>query len=370
MTTRVVTFFANSSWYLYNFRKNTLSSFLKEGYEVHVMAPDNRFFSLLGELGCHCRLVALSPRSKNPFREFKSLLSIFRGLNNGGKLVFNFTPKVNIYSSLICSFLGINSVNNISGLGRVFNERGLLSLLVINLYWLTNRFTYFTFFQNQDNYEEFVDRRIISKNRASVLPGSGVDLKTFSLHDLPHSKTIRFLYCSRILKPKGVCLLVKACGELFNKGFDIRLTIAGPIDTSDPDCVEMKEIDEWQTRGYVDFVGEVADSRELIKDSDCVVLPSYYAEGTPKILLEAGAMGRVLITTDTSGCRDVVVNDNGFLVQARSLESLTKALTMVSNASKNDLREMGLKSRALIEDQFDEEIVILAYLTKAAELFD
>jgi glycosyltransferase involved in cell wall biosynthesis len=370
MTSKVVTFSANSSWYLFNFRKNTLRLFIQEGYIVHVLAPDDKYFDLLSSFGCNCKIIALSPRSKNPLRELMSLFSIYKGLNSSGKIVFNFTPKINIYLSLIASIRGQFAINNISGLGRVFNKRGLLSSIVLILYRFINKFTYFTFFQNEDNYKEFVNQGVISKKRASVLPGSGVDINAFSYHDLPNSKAINFLFCSRVLESKGVGLLVKACDHIVSKGLNINLTIAGPIDEDDNGCIDIKEIEKWKSSKHIKFVGEVEDSRILLKESDCVVLPSYYSEGTPKILLEAGAMGRVIITTDMPGCRDVVSNDNGFLVQPRSLESLTDALLKVCNSSKKDLSEMGKKSRILIEDRFNEKIVLEQYLMKANEIFE
>jgi glycosyltransferase involved in cell wall biosynthesis len=219
---------------------------------------------------------------------------------------------------------------------------------------------HFTFFQNRDDMEFFLRRRLIKAGKIGLVPGSGVDCQFFApwatANALPE-KPLTFLMVARLLREKGIYEFVEAAHRVKRNFPRIQFQLLGKRDERNPTVVSQRDLERWQAEGVLTWLGEVADVRPIVARADVVVLPSY-REGTPRSLLEAAAMGKPLITTDAVGCREVVDEGiNGLLVPVKDAQALAQA--MVCLVKHPAIREhMGKAGREKMKREFDERIVL------------
>ena len=217
----------------------------------------------------------------------------------------------------------------------------------------------------------FVDAGIVRRPLVRRLPGSGVDLARFTVPRGREPGCVRFLLAARLLREKGVAEFAEAGRLLHRKGVPCDLRILGFTESGNAAFVQLAQLAGWSEEGIVTYLGDTRDVRPFLADSDCVVLPSYYREGTPRILLEAAAMGRPIITTDMPGCRDAVVNEeSGLIVPPRDVEALALAMTRIAELPADARGGMGQAGRLKAEAEFDERIVADHYLNALGDLID
>lgn len=363
---------ANTSWYLYNFRRNTIRRLLIEGYEVVAIAPQDAYSERLIQLGCNYITLKMDQGGMNPFKDFKTLLSIFRVIFiQRFDAILNFTPKNNIYFSLIARMFSIPVINNIAGLGNVFVNGGIKRTFCRLLYKVSQGSAATLFFQNEEDRSMFINDIIPGYSRSERIPGSGVDLLRFARTDAPDDGVVRFILVARMLYSKGIEQYVD-CARMLKKiyGDGCQFGLLGFLDVNNPSAITAQTMAAWSAEGIIEYLG-VSDNVELeLAKSDCVVLPSYYREGVPKSLLEAGAMGKPIVTTDNVGCRETVDHGiNGFLCQRQDTDSLLLALDKMINLSHAERCEMGKRSRIKMEQEFDEGAVIKSYMSALDNIF-
>lgn len=361
---------ANTSWYLYNFRKNTIISLLNEGYQVIAIAPKDGYSKKLEELGASFIHVDIDQGGTNPINDLKTLFYFNRmfSKNNIG-VVLNFTPKNNIYATLAATIHGVKVVNNIAGLGILFINETIASKIARGLYKLSQRFADRIFFQNEEDRTLFLENNMARKEITDRLPGSGADLSRFIFSPAPNDGKTRFLLIARMLYDKGIGHYVEAARALKSKyGDNVEFRLLGFLDVNNPSAVSSSDMQKWVNEDIVNYLGTSDCVEEEIAKVDCMVLPSFYREGVPKSLLEAGAMGKPIITTDNVGCRETVDDGvNGYLCEVRSTESLIEKLELIIQMSHELRLNMGRQSRLKIEREFDEQIVINKYLDAVKE---
>jgi len=356
---------ANTSWYIYNFRKNTIISLIEQGYKIMAIAPQDEYSNKLSELGCQLIHIDIDQGGTNPVRDLKTLFDfqlIYRKYSID--VVLNFTPKNNIYSTLAASLNGTKSINNIAGLGILFINESITSKIARFLYKISQSKASKLFFQNEDDRKLFLNKKITTTVETDRLPGSGVDLSRFIVSPTSNDGTVRFLLIARMLYDKGIGQYVEAARVLKAKhGHNVELCLLGFLDVNNPSAVSKQDMQSWVDEGIVNYLGTSDNVEQEIAKVDCMVLPSYYREGVPKSLLEAGAMGKPIVTTDNVGCRETVDDGiNGFLCEPRSSASLIEKLELIMNMTHVERLAMGEKSRIKIESEFDERIVINKYL--------
>ncbi|WP_211829154.1 glycosyltransferase family 4 protein [Kistimonas asteriae] len=361
---------ANTSWYLYNFRKNTIYALQKEGYKVLAIAPTDEYSQKLEELGCEFIPVAIDAGGTHPVNDIKTFLSfwnIYR--KNKPAAVLNFTPKNNIYSTLAAWLCGSACINNIAGLGILFINESVASKIARLLYRFTQPRAKKLFFQNEDDRVLFLENKMAPAHLTDRLPGSGADLQRFTLTPAPDDGKIRFLLIARMLYDKGIQHYVDAARQLRSQYPHVEFQLLGFLDVDNPSAVKKAEMDQWVQEGVVNYLGTSDAVQDVIAGVDCMVLPSYYREGVPKSLLEAGAMGKPIVTTDNVGCRETVDDGvNGFLCQPRDTVDLAEKMEKIILMSHQERLAMGKKSREKIEREFDEQIVIQKYLDAVREV--
>ncbi|KAA8596473.1 glycosyltransferase family 4 protein [Vibrio cyclitrophicus] len=364
-TLKTVVITSNTSWYLYNFRKNTILALIKEGYRVVAVSPKDDYSQKLAELGAEYQHIEIDQGGTNPVKDvgtFFGFLDLYRKIRPD--VVLNFTPKNNIYSTLVASLLGAKSVNNIAGLGMVFINENITAKLARFLYKISQPRAHTIFFQNNEDRELFAKHRLAPLDITDRVPGSGADLTRFSLSPSDDDGVVRFLLIARMLYDKGIGHYVEAARELKSKyGDKVEFCLLGFLDVNNPSAVSKVEMSAWVEEGIVNYLGTSDNVEAEIAKVDCMVLPSFYREGVPKSLLEACAMGKPIVTTDNVGCRETVDDGiNGYLCELRSTSSLVEKLELMINLPHAQRLSMGEKSRIKVENEFDEQIVINKYL--------
>lgn len=370
---KTVAISSNTSWYIYNFRKNTILSLVKNGCQVIAIAPFDTYSNKLIELGCECIHVNIDQGGTNPIRDVKTFIEFYRCYKNGNiDVVLNFTPKNNIYSTLAAKLNGIKVINNIAGLGILFINESITSKIARLLYKVSQRRADKVFFQNEDDKQLFLEHNLANEAVTARLPGSGVDLSRFEVIPSQDDGIVRFLLIARMLYDKGIGHYVEAARVLKTKyGNNVEFNLLGFLAVDNPSAVSEVDMQNWVTEGVVNYLGVSDEVEKEIAKVDCMVLPSFYREGVPKSLLEAGAMGKPIVTTDNVGCRETVDDGiNGFLCEPRSTESLIDKLDLIIQMSHEERLAMGLKSREKIETEFDESIVIKSYLDVVKEVLE
>ncbi|NOI37775.1 glycosyltransferase family 4 protein [Vibrio sp. 070316B] len=356
---------SNTSWYLYNFRKNTIQALLNQGYTVIAVSPADDYSTKLQELGAEHYHIDIDQGGTNPIRDISTLVgfvNLYRKIRPA--VVLNFTPKNNIYSTLAANLVGAKSINNIAGLGMVFINENLTAKLARFLYKISQPKAHTIFFQNEDDRALFAKYKLAPLEITDRVPGSGADLTRFSVSPSQDDGIVRFLLIARMLYDKGIGHYVEAARELKAKyGNAVEFRLLGFLDVNNPSAVSKQDMQSWVDEGIVNYLGTSDSVEKEIAQVDCMVLPSFYREGVPKSLLEACAMGKPIVTTDNVGCRETVDDRiNGYLCEPRSTKSLVEKLDLMITHSHEQRLEMGLQSRTKVENEFDEKIVINKYL--------
>lgn len=360
-----IVFTANSCFAIYNFRRGLVHNLLSAGHKITVVAPKDETTDSLIDVGCDFCDLPMKRNGKNPFSEFLLLSRVYRAVRYyRPDVVFSFTIKNNIYGGLSCRWLGIPFVPNVTGLGPAFDANLVLQKVILVLYRLAFARSPVVFFQNQGDQHVFQSAVIVSKAQSVILPGSGVNLERFNFVPLPTKNTeITFLLVSRLLWNKGIGIYAEAVRCLKSRYPFLKFRLLGPFDNCSQQGISTKLVDAWKTEGLIDYLGVATDVRDLMADADCIVLPTWYREGTPKVLLEAAALGRPIITTNIDGCRDSVIDgETGFLCEAKSVDSFVRAVTKFIEMTVDERKKMGFEARKYASEKFDEEIVISAYL--------
>ena len=368
MVAKKIILSSNTAWSVYNFRRGLISAFIENGHEVIVLAPTDKYQKKIEGLGCSFINIKLSQRGLSPFSELVSLAYYFIILKRvRGDFYLGFTIKPNIYGGIIARLLGINCVLNVTGLGKGFNKGKRLSeKFLFALYKFAFSFST-VFFQNKHDQFFFNKYGLLSRSKVCLLPGSGVDLNFFKPLTVPNSTSnirsfVKFSFIGRLLASKGVFTFVEAARTIRETFPDVKFEIIGQICLTDGDCITKSQLKDWNEEGVVDYVGYSDDIRIQLMNTDCVVLPSIYREGTPRSLLEAGAMGVPIITTNMPGCEDTVEHGfNGFICEPSSAFDLAKKIEQFLLLTASEKKIMGNNSRVYIENNFDETLVIEAY---------
>lgn len=360
---------ANTSWYIYNYRKNLVAEIQRNGHEVFVIAPYDKYTQKLFPLGVRWFHLHLHQTSKYPHTEILSFVHIFWLLKKiRPDVVLSFTIKCNLYVGLLHRICRYRQIANISGLGEIFDNYSFFTKFVCVLYKTALKYCQKVFFQNSEDLHTFVQQGILPEYMCERIPGSGVDLSTFtpSLANYPGKPRI-FLMFGRLVPRKGYELFLQAAQECRKEcNNTAKFWILGMQDKARKESRALhQKIREYHNIGIVTYFPATENVIPTIRQADVVVLPSHYNEGVPRSLLEAMACGKPIITTAWKGCRDTVDEGiNGYLIQKGSLYSLKRAIDFFIQADEYILCQMGEASRKKAEKEFDENAVIAKYLSE------
>jgi glycosyltransferase involved in cell wall biosynthesis len=356
----------NTSWNIYNFRLSLVQQLLKRGHEVIAIAPKDEYTQKLINIGCEFEDVTMDSRGASPYKDLGLTLelhSIYKRVKPD--LVLHYTIKPNIYGTMAAAKLGIPSINNISGLGTIFLNDNWISKIAMSLYRFSFKFPKKVFFQNQEDYQLFQDKRLIEKNICEVIPGSGIDLDhfdKFSYEEKTEGESFNFLMISRLIIDKGVREYVEAAELLQERGMNAKFYLLGGLDEEHSRGIQKEELDSWVEAGIIEYLGKTDDVRPYINNADCVVLPSY-REGTPRTLLEASACGRPIVATNVPGCNNIVDHQiNGLLCKVKDAYDLSLKMKDMFYIGHEKRLEMAERGREIVERKFDHKIIIDTYI--------
>lgn len=353
-----VLFLVNHDVVIYNFRLELVERLLDDGYEVHISSPYGERIDELKELGAIFHEINMDRHGMNPISEGKLLLN-YRKLLAEVKpdIILGYTIKPNIYGAMAASEKNIPFVANITGLGTAVENPGMSQKLMVLLYKIAFRKVQKVFFQNKENQQFFIAHNI-AIGKQGLLPGSGVNLTRFAVEDYPKDDIVRFAFISRIMKEKGIDQYLDAAKFIKEKYPNTEFHVCGFCEKE----YEGK-LNEYNDNGTVIYHGMIHDVAGFLENMNCVVHPTYYPEGLSNVLLEASACGRPIITTDRSGCREVVDDGiNGYMIPQKNSEKLIEAIDRFMNLSYEEKRGMGLAARKKVEENFDRSIVVEAYM--------
>lgn len=372
---KTVVLFANTDWYLYNFRRSLALALQRAGYDVLLVSPDGDYGARLRDLGLRWIPLRMDRRNLNPLRELLTLYRLVRVLRRERPvLVHGFTIKCAVYGALAARFARVPAcIAAVAGLGYVFTSdswrarllRPLVrSLLRVSLGGRKVRLI----LQNPDDLALFDHAKLVELSRIHMIRGSGVDCSRFQASGKEGGAgPMRVLLAARLLWDKGIAEYVAAARLLQRSGRGLRFLLAGAPDRGNPAAVPVEALQSWISEGVVEWLGHVEDMPALLGSVDVMVLPSY-REGLPKSLIEAAACGLSLVTTDAPGCREVVSDGvEGLLVPPRDAMALAHAIARLYDDPQL-ARKLGAAARIKALETFDERIVIEKTMAVYSEL--
>lgn len=347
-----------ATWTIPKFRIDMIDEFRRRGNDVVVFGDEDhaKWDSYFATHEVTYRTYPIARNGVNPVSDLKTLSVLKKMLREEmPDKVFTYQAKPNIYGTIAAHSIGVKECfAMMGGLGSVFHSSDIKSRLIGGVvsaeYRLAFKHVVKAFFQNKDDVNEFVSRKIISNDKVVMVRGSGVNVNSFDVKPFPTALT--FLFIGRLVRGKGVIEYLEAAREVKNKYSEARFMLVGPFDTN-PTALSQEDLRPFLEDKTVEYLGELDDVHSVLADSSVFVLPSYYGEGTPKSALEAMATGRPVIMADAVGSREVVKNGiNGFLVPPK--DSHKVAAAMMRFLEERELVEwMGARSRQIAEDVFD-----------------
>jgi glycosyltransferase involved in cell wall biosynthesis len=366
-----IAFVVNAAWNLKNFRWGLMKALQHQGHSILAIAPQDDTVPFIESGGIAFYPIKMDGQTTNPLKDmllFFRILRIYRSLRPD--VVLHFTIKPDIYGAIAAGFLRIPAINNITGLGNIFLKDGLINRIVRMLYKTALCSTTMTFFQNPDDRALFLEKGLVRAEKSGLLPGSGIDTERFiPLEKKDRRKNPVFLLIARMIREKGIEEYAEAARIVKKSYPKAEFRLVGGTGVRNPSAITKHQIDRWHEQGRVNYLGHIDDIWEVIREADCVVLPSYYREGVPRTLLEAASMAKPIITTDHPGCREAVEDGvTGYLCQARSSEDLAVKMIRFLRLSPGQKREMGRCGREKMRRDFHERIVIESYARIIEEL--
>ena len=356
-----IAFLSHLDLNLYLFRLPIMVELVNKGNDVYAVCPKGEVFDKFKDFGIKSVEYKIDRKSLNIFKEIKTIKNIKKAISQiKPDILHSFMHKPNIYGNLTNH---PNRINTVTGLGSFFIHNDIKSKIVKyvieQMYKITTKTTKKIVFQNRDDLKFFVDKNIVNKEKAILIKSSGIDTNVFK--PMPKDKELLkqlnlddkpvILMIARVIKDKGVQEFIEAADILEDKA---NFVYVGDIDKGNKNAFAP----DW---GNVQYLGFRSDIKKLISVCDIFVLPSY-REGVPRALLEAGAMGKAIVTTDAVGCREVVDNSvNGFLVPIKNSKALAEKIEILID--NKQLREkIAINIREKIVKEFDVKVVVEQYL--------
>lgn len=348
---------ANNDIGLYKFRKELIEELVKE-YKVFISLPNGEFIPDLIALGCEYIETPIRRRGTNPFTDIKLFIKYIKTIKKTKpSVVLTYTIKPNIYGGLACTLTNTPYISNITGLGSSIENGGFLQKLTLFLYKTAMKKAHCVFFQNKENQSFFTGKKIV-KVKNILIPGSGVNTNYYDLMDYPPDGTINFLFVSRIMKEKGIDQYLEAAKYIKNKYPNTVFHIVGFCEEEYEGI--LKELNDQQ---IIQFHGMQKDVKQFYRIAHCTVHPSYYPEGMSNVLLESSSCGRPVITTNRSGCREIVDDGvTGYIVEQKNSDDLIEKLECFLNLPYNNKAAMGKAARVKVLQEFDRDIVKTLYI--------
>ena len=358
-------FVVNVDWFFLSHRLSIALAAQKNGYEVTIITGNSGRINEIGQVGLQYIEMPVSRAGTNIFKELYALWFLVKlYVVERPDLVHHVSPKMVAYGSLAARLTGTKALNAVSGLGTLFSEENshnIFRKIILFLFKLgLGDENQKVIFQNKDDEHLFVNKNIIKPHQAILIMGSGVDLQKFSYSERKSNQNeIIITLPARMLYDKGIVEFVEMAQLVKEQlpNIALKLQLAGGTDEGSAKGISQKQLKEWDSKGFVCWLGHQDNMADILVNTDIVVFTSY-REGLPKSLIEACAIGRPIICFDVVGCREVVKNGiNGYLIPFKNIDKLVESvINLVEN--KNLRTIMGINGREIAEEKFGLEKVI------------
>ena len=359
---------SNYCWTIFNFRLSLLKSLKNHKYHVVGVSKYDSHSDRLKPYFNSLYNLYINLSGISPFQEFITFLNLFYVcVKERPNYVLSFTIKPNVYFGILNFIFDFHLIQNVTGLGTMYNESGKLSKIILSLYAFTSKFSHRTYFQNQDDILLFKKNNNYCNN-FKLLPGSGIDLdkfkhRSYQCERIKSRNSTSFIFIGRILKEKGILEFVEAANIIKRIGLDCNFYILGFCDVMNNSALSQSDLIKLTSNNHVMYLGSTDDIRPYACNVDCFVYPSYYREGVPRSLIEAISLGLPVITTDSAGCREVLdEGKNGFFCKEKDSDDLSHKMIKFHNLSTTARRSMSMHSRLKAESKFGESFIINSYL--------
>jgi glycosyltransferase involved in cell wall biosynthesis len=365
----------NVDWYFSLHWLDRAKAALAGGADVHVgMFFQNEKVKIeLLSIGFTCHDIPFERKNLNPVDEWRSFVRVRRLFKDlQPDVVHCITWKPVIYGGVIAKLTNTPVVLSLAGLGMLFSShkfgykmlrRPLAFLLAI----ATNRRCALLTFENNHDFKRLGGMVSIASENVRIIPGAGVDTSKFLPAD-NHNKKLVVLFAARLLKSKGLGLLVRAIEGIASDGFSVELHVAGIRDEDSRDAIKDQRLKSWFMSDNIVWHGRVRNMADLVSKADIVCLPTSYGEGIPRILIEASSCEKPIVTTDVAGCNEFVVEgNNGLLVPVNNVVALSEAIKSLIK-SEPLRKELGRNGRIKVERYYSNDKVISKTLALYEEL--
>lgn len=341
---------------VYNFRGDLIKEIVRKGYQVIVTGPDETDMEKITALGAEFQMVPVNKNGTSILGDLKYFYKLYKLMKKEKPdVTLGYTVKPVVYGAIAAKLAGVKNINSmVTGGGYTFTSKSLkariLGFVVRSLYRIGFSVADNVIFQNPDDLDEFCKLKLVNKRKCHIVNGSGVNMERFTLAGYPEK--ITFFMLSRLLKSKGVTEYLEAAKIVKSEYPLVHFKLLGKFETDMQDAVEREYVEQFINDGVVERFEETSDVRPYYEGCSVYVLPSY-REGTPRTVLEAMAMGRPIITTDTNGCRETVIEGkNGYIVPVKDSEKLADAMKkFILNPEKVNL--MGTESINYCREKFE-----------------
>lgn len=363
----------NTDWYFMLHRKDIALEAKQKGWDVTVLSPDTGYQDEIKNLGLKPKPMTMTRAGLNIFEELKTVWHLYRCYRKEcPDVVHHVGMKAILWGTLAAKLAGVPGVvNAVNGLGEFFSG-GMNRLLVITMIrvqrWLLRRDGVRVIFQNHDDKKFYTDNKIIEESQVRYIKGSGVSLTKYPFSPEREEGKIIVMLTARMIVDKGIFTLTQAAEKLRKNYEDkVEFWLVGGTDNH-PRAITEEQLKSVCDGSYIKWLGYQTDLVTLFKQCHIVALPSYYMEGLPKVLIEANAIGRPIITTDWRGCRDAVDDEvNGFLIPIKNPDALADKLQHLFDHPALRVN-MGKNAREKAEREFDINIVVQKHIDIYEEL--
>ncbi len=355
---------ANAAWNIAHFRSALVKALIADGHEIVAAVGADTSCAALEAMGVRVQPLPMASQGISILEDVRLFLRYLALMRRERPAVFlGWTIKPNVYGSLAAAITGVPAINNISGLGTAFIRQGWLGWIASRLYRLGLRRSVGGFFQNTDDRDLFLARKLVRPSQVGLLPGSGIDASLFDARRYPVSDDglFRFLLVARLIRDKGIVEYVDAARMLAARYPGVRFQIMGFLDVRNRTAIPRETVEAWMREGCIEYLGAADDVRPAVARADCIVLPSY-REGRSRVLIEAAAMERPAIASDVPGCRDVVQHGRtGLLCRPRDAHDLAEKMRAMLELKRDDRVMMGVNARKDAIRRFPETEIVDRY---------
>lgn len=347
------------------FRREIINALIEKGNKIILSCPDSHRLDIFrNNKSIIIEDVEIDRRGTNPLKDLKLTLAYIKLFKKyRPDIVCTFTIKPNIYGSIAADIFKIPHINNITGLGSGFQNSGFVLKVAKKLYRIALKKSILVLFQNKENESIAIEAGMIGDNlQHKCIPGSGVNLEHFvcTLKE-ENENLVVFNYIGRILHDKRIDDYLEAAQQIKKKHVSVQFNVIGFIESTEKHYKKL--LKDLEQQNIIHYCGNVDDVRPFIQKSDATIHPSSYGEGMSNVLLETAATGRAIITTDISGCKEIVDDGiSGFIYKAEDVAQLVTKIEKFLSISKSERAKMGLNGRKKVELYFNRNIVVNEYL--------